>query len=114
MQVKQYEIWLADLNPALGTEPGKIRPVIVIQTDLLNKHHPSVIVCPLTTNVQMNSEILRVHLKQTNSGLSQNCDIMADQIRAIDGKRLISRVGTASAEVVARLRENIKIILDLD
>lgn len=114
MQVKQYEIWLADLNPALGTEPGKIRPVIVIQTDLLNKHHPSVIVCPLTTNVQMNSEILRVHLKQTNSGLSQNCDIMADQIRAIDGKRLISRVGTAPAEVVARLRENIKIILDLD
>jgi mRNA interferase MazF len=40
MRIKQFEIWIADLNPRMGTETGKIRPVIVIQTDLLNKEHP--------------------------------------------------------------------------
>ena len=46
MKHKQYEIWLADLNPRMGTEPGKTRPVVIIQTDLLNDVHPSTIVCP--------------------------------------------------------------------
>jgi len=52
MNCKQYEIWLADLNPQIGTETGKVRPVLVIQTDLLNQiPHLSTIVCPLTTNI---------------------------------------------------------------
>ena len=41
MKIKQFEIWIADLNPRMGTEAGKIRPVIVVQTDLLNKEHPN-------------------------------------------------------------------------
>ena len=58
MKIKQFEIWIADLNPRIGTETGKIRPVIVVQTDLLNKEHPSTIVCPIATNVKPDSEIL--------------------------------------------------------
>ena len=61
MKVKQFEVWIADLNPTIGTESGKVRPVIIVQTDLLNEIHPSTIVCPITTNVQPKSEILRVH-----------------------------------------------------
>jgi len=65
MPIKQFEIWIADLNPQIGTEPGKTRPVLVIQTNLLNKiPHPSTIVCPITTNVKKGSEILRIHLKK--------------------------------------------------
>ena len=64
MKVKQLEIWLADLNPTIGTGPGKVRPVIVVQTDLLNKHHASSVICPITTNIQKESEILRVHIKK--------------------------------------------------
>jgi mRNA interferase MazF len=52
MKIKQYEIWIADLNPRFGTETGKTRPVVIIQTDLLNKHHPSTIICPITTNIK--------------------------------------------------------------
>ena len=51
MKPKQYEIWIADLNPHFGTETGKTRPVAIVQTDLLNKFHPSTIICPVTTNV---------------------------------------------------------------
>ena len=44
MKIKQFEIWTADLNPQIGTEPGKIRPVLIVQTDLLNSLHPSTII----------------------------------------------------------------------
>lgn len=94
MLIKQFDIWIADINPQMGTETGKARPVLVIQTDLLNKiPHPSTIVCPITINVNKDSEILRVHLKKGTANLHQACDIMIDQIRAIDHKRLTKRIG---------------------
>jgi mRNA interferase MazF len=114
MRIKQFEIWIADLNPRMGTETGKIRPVIVIQTDLLNKEHPSTIVCPITTNVKPDSEILRVHLKKSKFGLKEDCDIMIDQIRAIDNKRLVKKVGVVDSDIAEKIRENLKIVLDLD
>tara|TARA_R110000868_G_scaffold111053_6_gene300177 strand:- start:90 stop:440 length:351 start_codon:yes stop_codon:yes gene_type:complete len=114
MQIKQYEIWIADLNPQIGTKPGKTRPVLVIQTNLLNKiPHPSTIVCPITTNVKKDSEILRVHLKKGTSNLHQACDIMVEQIRAIDNKRLTKKVGVLPSALIEKVRENIQIVLDL-
>ena len=115
MQINQYEIWIADLNPQKGTEAGKLRPVLIVQTNLLNKiSHPSTIICPITTNVQNDSEILRVHLKKGMANLHENCDVMIDQIRAIDNKRLIKKVGNLPAELVDKIKENIVIIIDLD
>ncbi|MBV6646421.1 MAG: type II toxin-antitoxin system PemK/MazF family toxin [Cyclobacteriaceae bacterium] len=115
MAIKQFEIWVADLNPRIGTEPGKTRPVLVIQTNLLNKiPHPSTIICPITTNVSKDSEILRVHLKKGMADLHQACDIMIDQIRAIDNKRLTKKIGVLPEELVELVRENIQIVLDLE
>ena len=115
MPIKQFEIWIADLNPQIGTEPGKTRPVVVIQTNLLNKvPHPSTIVCPITTNVKKDSEILRVHLKKGTANLHQACDIMIDQIRAIDNKRLTKRLGILPDELIDLVKENIQIVLDLE
>jgi len=114
MKAKQYEIWIADLNPTIGTETGKIRPVIIVQTDLLNKYHPSSIICPVTTNVKRESEILRVHIQKGSCGLNEECDIMIDQIRAIDNKRLIKKIGLAPTEVLEKIKENLKIVFDLE
>jgi mRNA interferase MazF len=113
MKAQQYEIWLADLNPRFGTEPGKTRPVVIIQTNALNKVHPSTIVCPITTNVQLKSNILRVHLKKGEASVKTDCDIMVDQIRAIDNKRLLKRIGLLSQQQIAALISNLKIVLDL-
>jgi len=114
MKVKQFEIWIADLNPRTGTEAGKVRPVIVIQTDLLNKEHPSTIICPITTNVKPEAMILRVHLRKSKFGLKEDCDIMIDQVRAIDNNRLIEKIGEVDRDIADRIRENLKIVLDLD
>ena len=115
MLIKQYEIWIADLNPQIGTETGKTRPVLIIQTNLLNQiPHPSTIICPITTNVKKESEILRVHVKKGQAGLNQNCDVMIDQIRAIDNKRLEKKVGNLPQNLIEKVKENLMIIIDLE
>ena len=115
MSIKQYEIWIADLNPQIGTEPGKTRPVLVVQTDLLNKiPHPSTIICPITTNIKKDSDILRIHLKKGMANVNQDCDIMIDQIRAIDNKRLVKKIGNLPTNLIDLVKENIMIIIDLE
>lgn len=111
MKIKQYDIWLAKLNPRRGTEPGKTRPVVIVQTNLLNEEHLSTLVCPVTTNVIPEIELLRVHLKKGQ--LDKPSDILVDQIRAIDNRRLIKKVGSLTKDQVTKLKENIKIVLDL-
>jgi mRNA interferase MazF len=115
MPIKQYEIWTADLNPQIGTEPGKTRPVLIIQTNLLNQiPHPSTIICLITTNVKKDSDILRAHLKKGEANLHQNCDVMIDQIRTIDNKRLVKKVGDLPKNLIDSVKENLMIIVDLE
>lgn len=112
--IKQFDIWVADLNPRIGTESGKVRPVLIVQTDLLNTRHPSTVICPITTTISDESEILRVHIKKGVGGVSANCSIMIDQIRAIDNIRLKKKIGTLPLILAERIKENLKIILDLE
>ena len=111
MKIKQFDIWLADLNPSRGTEPGKTRPVVIVQTDLLNEEHLSTLICPITTNVISSIDILRVHLKA--SQLDKQSDILVDQIRAIDNQRLIKKLGQLTKTQQNKLKDNLRIVLDL-
>jgi mRNA interferase MazF len=114
MAIRQYEIWLADLNPQIGTEPGKTRPVLVVQTNLLNKiPHPSTLICPISTKVHAKSDLLRVHLKKGMANLKQDSDVLVDQLRAIDNVRLIKKIGTMPAHLTETTKENLKTMLDL-
>jgi mRNA interferase MazF len=111
MNIKQYDIWLANLNPQRGTEPGKIRPVVILQTDLLNEVHSSTIICIITSKVLPDSELLRLHLKKGQ--LDKLSDVVVDQLRAIDNRKLIKRLGNLTKDQAESLREKIKIVLDL-
>jgi len=114
MAAKQGEVWVADLNPRIGTEPGKRRPVLVVQTDLLNAAaHPSTIVCPITSSVRQDAEILRVHIPEGTAGLESDCDVMIDQVRSIDNRRLVKKTGRLPDDLAKLVRENLRIIMDL-
>lgn len=86
---KKGEVWLANLNPTNGTEPGKTRPVLILQSQaLLNIAHPSTIIIPLTTRlIDVDAFPLRIRLEAKNE-LNKNSDLLIDQIRSIDNKRL--------------------------
>ncbi len=86
---KRGEIWLADLNPRRGTEPGKTRPVLVVQAQaLLDAEHPSTLVVPLTTRLVEDAEPLRIRIR-ASGGLKKESDALIDQVRAIDNRRLV-------------------------
>ena len=86
---KRGEIWLANLNPRRGTEPGKTRPVLIVQAQaLLDAGHPSTLVVPLTTQLTDGAEPLRVRVKAAG-GLHRDSDALIDQVRAIDNVRLV-------------------------
>jgi mRNA interferase MazF len=89
LKFKRGEIWLADLNSRRGTEPGKTRPVLVIQAQaLLDAGHPSTLIIPLTTRLIDNAEPLRIRVPASGT-LKQDSDLILDQLRAIDNRRII-------------------------
>jgi mRNA interferase MazF len=109
---RRGDVWLANLDPPRGTEPGKTRPVLIVQCQpLLTAGHPSTLVVPLTTRVVDDAEPLRIRVPP-GGRLRKRSDLLIDQLRAIDNRRLIrgpltrldqglmARVEAAIAEVL--------------
>jgi len=95
MIFKRGAIYLANFNPSKGTEAGKIRPCVVMQSDLLNEaDHPSTTVLPLTTQLIDDAAPLRFRIKSRDK-LKADSDIMLDQTRTIDNKRINNDILTS-------------------
>jgi mRNA interferase MazF len=107
-------LYLADLNPRFGTESGKTRPVLVIQSDLLNSvGHPSTWVLPCTTRLTGGS-ILRVVLPAGIAGNQQDCEVMIDQGRAIDNRRFHKSLGRLPRILLHEVKDKLRKLGDLD
>lgn len=108
------EVWVAELNPRRGTEPGKTRPVLIVQAQsLLDAGHPSTLVTPLSTRLVDDAEPLRIRIPATGD-LRRDSDVLIDQLRAIDNRRLVrgplSRVGR---QLMTRVGEALLEVLEL-
>ncbi|MCF6263015.1 MAG: type II toxin-antitoxin system PemK/MazF family toxin [Xanthomonadales bacterium] len=115
MAYKRGCIYLANFNPSKGTEAGKLRPCLVIQSNLLNEAgHPSTTVLPLTTALIDAAEPLRYRIK-ARDGLTADSDIMLDQTRTIDNKRITSSIlATLSSTEIIELESLWQIVLGFD
>ena len=111
---RRGEIWLANLDPHHGTEPGKTRPVLVVQSQaLLDVDHPSTLVIPLTTNLTEGAEPLRIRIP-VSAGIQQESDLIIDQLRSIDNRCLVKGpLATLPSEAMASVDEAIQEVLDL-
>jgi mRNA interferase MazF len=111
---KRGEIWLANLNPGRGTEPGKTRPVLILQAQaLLDAAHPSTLVIPLTTDLIDDAEPLRIRIPACGN-LSQDSDLLIDQLRAIDNRRLIKGpLALIDPSLMAQVDEAVRQVLDI-
>lgn len=108
MKVNRGRLYLADLSPRRGTEAGKLRPVLVVQTDLLNDvSHPSTWVLPCTTRLTGENP-LRVPLPRGMAGNRQDCEVMIDQSRAIDNRRLVRALKPVARSILREVEEKLR------
>jgi mRNA interferase MazF len=113
VRIEHGGLYAADLSPGRGTEPGKTRPVLVIQTDLLNSAgHPSTWVIPCTSHL-VGENLLRVSLPRHLAGNAKDCELMIDQSRAIDNRRLKRRLGRLPRVVLAEVKQKLRSLGDL-
>lgn len=87
--MKRGQIYPANLNPGRGTEPGKTRPVLIVQDQaLIDAEHPSTLIIPLTTQLIDHAEPLRLRI-HAGDKLNKTSDLLIDQLRALDNHRLV-------------------------
>jgi mRNA interferase MazF len=106
-------IYLAKLYPSKGHEPGKTRPVLILQTNMLNHiGHTTVIILPLTTQLIDNAYPLRYFISKRDK-LSKDSELLCDQIRALDVSRLVSeKLATLSVQEMIEVEHQVQLILD--
>jgi mRNA interferase MazF len=113
MKVLHGGLYWADLAPRFGTEPGKVRPVLVVQSNLLNEvGHPSTWVLPCTTRL-VGENMLRVPLPRGVAGNSRACEVMIDQSRALDNRRLQRLIGRLPAPLLREVKEKLRQLAEL-
>jgi mRNA interferase MazF len=114
MGFKRGVIYLANFNPTKGTEPGKIRPCLALKSDLLNEAgHPSTTVVPLTSQLIDDAVPLRFRISARDK-LQSDSDVMIEQIRTIDNKRISNEPLTVLTDrELAEVEEYLKIVLGL-
>jgi mRNA interferase MazF len=115
MAFRRGGVYLANFNPSKGTEPGKIRPCIVMQSDLLNDAgHPSTTILPLTTQLIENAAPLRYRVT-SRDGLEFDSDVMLDQTRTIDNRRINNEpLTTLTGQEISEIELFWRIVLDLE
>ena len=93
MVVKRGDMFYADLSPVIGSEQGGIRPVVIIQNDVGNKHSPTVIAAAVTSQIGKNKLPTHIEIKPKDCGLKADSVVLAEQIRTIDKSRLKEKIG---------------------
>ena len=112
MLIKRGDVFYADLNPVVGSEQGGIRPVLVVQNNVGNRHSPTIVVLPLST---AKKHYLPTHIHiRCSKALPKDSVVLAEQIRTIDRYRLKSYVGSLDNEIMREIDEILKISIGVD
>ena len=110
---RRGDVWLANLDPVIGSEQGKTRPVVIIQNDVANEYSPVVIVAAVTTALGPKEYPTEVRVRAPEGGLKGDSAVLLNQTRTIDKQRMVNRWGTLGPETMKRLNEALKISLGL-
>lgn len=113
MELSRGDIFLVDLNPVVGTEQAGIRPALIIQIDRANVSSPHTIIIPFTTRIR--EAILPSHVKLLAGvgGLTEDSILLCEQIRVIDKRRLVRRIGNIGEEYLREVGVALRVILGL-
>lgn len=112
--MKRGDVYYADLRPVVGSEQGGVRPVLIIQNDVGNKHSPTVICAAITS--KMNKAKLPTHI-ELNAGrydMVKDSVVLLEQLRTIDKKRLKDKVCHLDEDIMKQVNQGLMVSLELD
>lgn len=112
--MKRGDVYYADLRPVIGSEQGGVRPVLIVQNDVGNKHSPTVVVAAITS--KMNKAKLPTHIQLDSELYAMDKDsvILLEQLRTIDKKRLKDKVCHLDGDIMKKVNRALMISLELD
>lgn len=114
MEIRRGRLYVVDFNPRVRTKPGKLRPAVAIQSDLLNEAgYPSTIVLPATTRLVEDPGLLRLRLRKGQGGLTRDSDLLLGQVIAVANESFRREIGALPDTVMTELEQRIRIILAL-
>ncbi len=114
MTVKRGDIFYADLSPVIGSEQGGIRPVVIVQNDVGNRHSPTVIAAAITSKTDKTRLPTHIDVTADALGLSKNSVILLEQVRTIDKARLREKMGHLTPDTMARVDGAISVSFGLN
>ena len=114
MRIRRGRVYVVDFNPRVRTKPGKLRPAVVIQDDLLNDAgYPSTIVLPTTTKLVETKSPLRLRLPAGVGGLERESDVLVAQVIAVANESFRKELGVLPDELMATLCERLRAVTGL-
>ncbi len=113
VQIRRGDIFYADLSPVVGSEQGGVRPVLIIQNDVGNKHSPTVICAAITSRMNKAKLPTHVEIDAKRYQIVKNSVILLEQIRTIDKRRLKEMVCHVDQELMDKVNEALKISIEL-
>ncbi len=113
MEIKRGEIFYADLSPVKGSEQGGVRPVLIVQNDIGNRHSPTVIAAAITSKHDKTSLPTHIGLKAGQAGLTKDSVVLLEQIRTLDKNRLRERAGQIPKDVQEQVNEALGISIGI-
>lgn len=112
-KIRRGEIYYADLSPVVGSEQGGVRPVLIVQNDVGNKHSPTVIAAAITSQTEKARLPTHIELNALSCGLSKDSVVLLEQIRTIDKRRLKERMGELDPTAMHRVNTALEISFGL-
>ena len=113
MIIRRGDIYYADLRPVVGSEQGGVRPVLIIQNDMGNRHSPTVICAAITSRMNKAKLPTHVEIKAEDYGIVKDSVILLEQVRTIDKSRLKEKVCHLNSEVLQRINKALMVSLSL-
>ena len=113
MIVKRGEIYYADLSPVVGSEQGGLRPVLILQNDVGNRHSPTVIAAAITSRQTKNKLPTHIAITAAGSGLPQDSMVLLEQVRTLDKARLKGKTGQVGLHDMYKVNRALSVSLGL-
>ncbi len=113
MSVHRGEIYYADLSPVVGSEQGGVRPVLIVQNDVGNRHSPTVIAAAITSQRDKSKLPTHIEVNSGSCGLAKDSVVLLEQIRTIDKRRLKERMGELDSASMTKINSALQISFGL-